>query len=311
MTWATCAAPTSWTGAPGPRSASARRRRIYRWAQFNANHWEHWNTAGLRLENAVNVNGHLGLHNNWNLHAGSTIGSLTESYCDRCTRGGPALRDSRGIFPWFGVNGDSRYKIVPSMWVNLSFDDEGRSSSVSLSPSLTFRFSTRMQANLGVNYSSGESNTQWFDNFTVNGITHYTFARLDQRTVSMNMRLNYTATPDLTVEFYGEPFVTTGTFSDFRETSSTPGAANYQDRFVPYTVPADSRTGFNFSQLRTNTVLRWEYRPGSTLFLVWAHGRQASENRNLDRTWQKDYRELFEEHPDNTFLIKVAYWLNR
>jgi hypothetical protein len=58
-------------------------------------------------------------------------------------------------------------------------------------------------------------------------------------------------------------------------------------------------------------VARWEYRPGSTLFLVWAHGREAFVDRESERTWRADYRQLFEKHPDNTFLIKVAYWLNR
>ena len=65
------------------------------------------------------------------------------------------------------------------------------------------------------------------------------------------------------------------------------------------------------TQLRTNAVARWEYRPGSTVFLVWAHGRQDSENRDPGQSWTRDYRDLLELHPDNTFLIKVAYWLNR
>jgi hypothetical protein len=287
-------------------------RGIYRWLQINGNHWEHWTTSGVRLENAFNFNGHMGLHNNWNLHAGGTVGGLGETYCDRCTRGGPLLRDSRGFYPWFGVNGDSRRTIVPSMWVNLSYSDEGRTHSSSLSPSVSLRFSSRLQANLGTNISKGDYATQWFGNFTDSaGVTHYSFAHLDQRTLSMNVRLNYTATPDLTFEFYGEPFVSSGTYSNFREVSATPGAASYDHRFTPFTPPADADTGFNFSQLRTNAVLRWEYRPGSTLFLVWAHGRQRSLDQNLQQSWQNDYRDLFDRHPDNTFLIKVAYWLNR
>ena len=127
----------------------------------------------------------------------------------------------------------------------------------------------------------------------------------------MNTRINYTATPDLTFEFYGEPFVATGTYRDIREISATPDAANYDDRFQPYTPPPSARTSFKFTQLRTNAVARWEYRPGSTVFLVWAHGRQDDTNQNLRQSWTRDYRDLFGLHPDNTFLIKVAYWLNR
>ncbi|MGH7553067.1 MAG: DUF5916 domain-containing protein, partial [Longimicrobiales bacterium] len=75
-------------------------RWFYRWLGFNANHWETWNTSGTRLENAWNFNGHVGLNNNWNLHAGATLGGFGNSFCDRCTRGGPALRKSHGFFPW-------------------------------------------------------------------------------------------------------------------------------------------------------------------------------------------------------------------
>ena len=286
-------------------------RRAYRWLRLNVNHWETWNTSGRLLDNAINVNGHVGLHNNWNLHAGITQGALGETYCDRCTRGGPALRQSRGLYPWFGINGDNRRKIVPSLWGNLSVGDEGRSESASLSPSVNLRLSTRFEASIGASARRNHSDSQWFGNFTDGGITHYSFARLDQRTLSMSLRMNYTAAPNLTMEFYGEPFVSRGTYSRFREVSATPGAAEYDDRFVPYAPPASVSTGFTFKQLRTNAVARWEYLPGSTLFLVWSHGRQASAGSPAERAWSREYRDLLELHPDNTFLIKLAYWLNR
>ena len=288
-------------------------RGIYRWMQLNANHWETWNTSGRRLENAVNMNGHMGLHNNWNVHAGGTVSKLGTSFCDRCTRGGPVLRSSRAIYPWFGVNGDSRGRLVPSMWVNLGYYDGGESRSVSLSPSLTIRLSTRFEANVGASVENVDSYAQWYDNFTDpdGASTHHAFARLDQRTLSMSLRLNYVASPDLSLEFYGQPFVSTGTWSDFRELSDTPTASRLADRFQPFTPPAGSPDAFRFAQLRTNTVLRWEYRPGSTVFVVWAHGRRDDSDVRSDRSWTREYRDLFELHPDNTFLIKVAYWLNR
>lgn len=287
-------------------------RGIYRWAQVNGNHWETWNTSGTRLENALNFNGHMGLNNNWDVHLGSTFGKLTESYCDRCTRGGPALRQSRTISPWGGVNTDSRRVVSGGLWVNMSFGDEGKSRSSSLSPYMNFRLSPRLQVNVGSGFSRNRNHTQWFGNFTdANNVTHYSFAHLNQRTVSMSSRVNFTMTPELTFEFYGEPFVTTGTYSDIREVSATPDAERYDDRFQSYTPPAGVQTTFKFKQLRTNSVVRWEYRPGSTLFVVWAHGRQDATDEGSRRSWTRDYRDLFGLHPDNTFLIKVAYWLNR
>ena len=288
-------------------------RRFYRWLQVNGNHWETWNTSGTRLENAINTNGHLGLNNNWDVHLGSTFGKLTESYCDRCTRGGPPLRQSRTFFPWGGVNTDSRRTVSAGMWVNLSYYDEGKSHGSSLSPYVNVLVSSRLSINVGTGISNDHNHTQWLGNFTDNGtgVTHYSFAHLDQRTVSMNTRVNYTMTPNLTFEFYGQPFVSTGRYSNVREVSATPGAENYDDRFRPYLPPSDTRLAFKLTQLRSNSVVRWEYRPGSTLFLVWAHGRNGPRNENLDESWSRDYRDLFTLHPDNTFLVKLAYWLNR
>jgi hypothetical protein len=177
---------------------------------------------------------------------------------------------------------------------------------------VNLRLSTRLQASIGANISHDHNHTQWYDNSTdANGVTHYTFAHLAQRTLSLSTRFNYTATPDLTLEFYGQPFVSKGRYSDIREVSATPAAASYDARFQPYTLPPDAATEFYITRLRTNAVLRWEYSPGSTVFLVWAHGREDSVNEYPDRSWTRDYREIFELHPDNTFLIKVAYWLNR
>jgi len=196
--------------------------------------------------------------------------------------------------------------------VNLSFGDEGKSRSSSLSPYLNFRVSPRLQVNVGSGFSRNRNNTQWFGNFTdAINVTHYTFAHLNQRTVSMNTRVNFTMTPELTFEFYGEPFVATGSYSDIREVSPTPDAARYDDRFQPYTPPGGVQTSFKVKQLRTNAVVRWEYRPGSTLFVVWAHGREDASDTNPRQSWTRDYRDLFGLHPDNTFLVKVAYWLNR
>jgi hypothetical protein len=289
---------------------------IYRWLQLNGNHWDTWNTSGRRLENAVNFNGHMGLNNNWDVHLGSTFGHLTESYCDRCTRGGPPLRQSHVIYPWGGVNTDSRRTVSAGIWVNLNYGDEGRTHGSSLSPYVNFLVSPRLQINVGSGISHSYDNTQWLGNFidsTTAGVgrTHYSFAHLDQRTVSMSARINYTMTPNLTFEFYGQPFVSTGMYSNVREVSATPGAAAYADRFLPYVAPAGTDLSFKATQLRSNSVVRWEYRPGSTLFLVWAHGRDGPPNENMNESWSRDYRDLFTLHPENTFLVKVAYWLNR
>ena len=286
--------------------------RVYRWAFVNGNTWHHWNTSGDRIESAVNFNGHMGLHNNWDVHAGGTVGRLGGPWCDRCTRGGPLLRRSPSYFPWFGFNADSRRLVQPGMWVNLGFWDGGRSRNSSLGPYLNFRLSTSLTVRLGANLYRADEHSQWLGNFSeAGGGTHHAFAHLDQRTVSMNVRVQYTATPDLTFELYGEPFASSGVYTDVREVSATPGAHDYDDRFQPYTPPAGTPLSFSYRQLRTNAVLRWEYLPGSTLFRVWAHGRERYEANAARQPWHDDLGGLWNLDADDTFLLKVSYWLNR
>ena len=102
-----------------------------------------------------------------------------------------------------------------------------------------------------------------------------------------------------------------GTYSDVREVVN-PRAARYADRFGPYGDAAVARNpgAFNFKAFNSSTVLRWEYRPGSSLYLVWTQGRQDFEPLAGTRALSGDFDRLFRVHPANTFLIKVAHWFD-
>ena len=90
----------------------------------NCYEWGAWSAHTMLLPymeqtavyNAVNFNAHMGLKNNWDVHMGGTFAGITPTYCDRCTRGGPVLRQSRGLFPWGGVNTDSRKTVSAGVW---------------------------------------------------------------------------------------------------------------------------------------------------------------------------------------------------
>jgi hypothetical protein len=285
---------------------------FYQRLSWNFNEWNDWTAEGLPLEHAVNTNVHTELKNHWWLHGGGTIGQLGTAYCDRCARGGPAVRVSPYIAPWAGIEGDGRGVVVPYLWMNYWRGDEGRSWSLNLHPSLDLRVASRWTGSVGVSLTRNLDNTQWYDNFLDStATTHYTFAHLDQRTISLQGRLNFTASPTLTVQIYAEPFVSKGRYTNVRELASARAAA-YADRYQPYgdTAVTNAPGGFNVKQFRSNMVLRWEYQPGSTVYLVWAQGREDSEPEYGTRSFSGDFRHLFRSHPDNTFLIKVSHWFN-
>jgi hypothetical protein len=287
--------------------------KLYTRLSINGNFWNYWTTDGLALEHALNTNAHMTFHNNWTINAGGTLGQLGTTYCDRCARGGPAIRQSSYIAPWLSIGGDDRRRITPEFSLNYLKTDDGRSSQLSLGPSLTIRPAAQWLFSLDVTASRNDNDAQWIGNFpgTDPGATHYVFARLHQHTLSSALRATYIATPELSVQFYAQPFVSDGEYSDPRELSATPRAAKYDDRFVSFAAPAGSMSGFSDREFKSNTVIRWEYRPGSTLFVVWTQGRQLFENAPDQRGWTRTYPDLLQIRPDNTFLVKLSYWLNR
>jgi hypothetical protein len=285
---------------------------LYRQIFWNANWWMHWTTEGLPQERAFNTNAHAQLQNRWWLHAGGTLGQLGGTYCDRCARGGPALRNSPFLSVWSGIEGDSRHAVTPYLWTSYFRGDEGQSRGWDVSPEVNLRVASQLNASLAFSVSGNTDDSQWFGNFTDStGTTHYTFAHLDQITTRLTGRVNFTFTPTLSLQVYAQPFVTKGTYSEVRELDQ-PRAADYTARFRPYDDPAvaDDPGGFNFKQFRSNVVLRWEYRPGSALFLVWATGRSGSETLEGDRSLSGNVRDLFDLRSDDTFLIKASYWIN-
>ena len=174
---------------------------------------------------------------------------------------------------------------------------------------------------IGLHYDLNVDYTQWVANFFNGSDSQYTFAALNQNTVGATIRVDATFSPTLSFQFYGQPFISQGKYQNWRKLVQ-PRAHQYDDQFAPYApqTASDSATcgptvaGCNFDdqQLNINTVLRWEYRHGSTLYLVWTHGRNlyATGQQYQGFAPAQDVNSLLTIHPMNTFLIKVSYWIS-
>ncbi|MEP7383252.1 MAG: DUF5916 domain-containing protein [Gemmatimonadota bacterium] len=281
---------------------------FYRRWQVNFNQWNSWYPDGLNSGHGGNVNMNGQLRNMWFVYGG--IGGETGSYCGSCLRGGPALFKDGSVQGWTGLTGDQRRVVYPTINASFRRGDGGRSLSTNVNGSLEGRLASAFSTSLGLSYSRNTDDRQWLGNYGEIGsdTTHFTVARLAQRTLGVTTRINWTASPTLSLQLYAQPFVTGGAYSNWRGVTA-PSASDYESRFTPFTQEGNPG-GFNFKQFRSNTVLRWEYRPGSTLFFVWSQGR-AQEGLDAG-TFQfgRDYRNLFSAHPDNTFLIKASYWFS-
>lgn len=281
--------------------------KYYRRLFVNFNQWNDWNTAGMRLNSGGNININGEFPNQWSFWTGYNVNGLGEVYDDRASRGGPALRRPFRHNAWFGFETDRRKPVGVVVQGYYLPEDVGGTRDWGIDPSVRFRLASRMQANVGFHLSNFVNDQQWYGNFTDAGVTSYTFARLDQRTTSITARLDYTMTPTLSLQLYAQPFVTAGDYSDLRELDD-PSADRYDDRFRPYT--ARTTEDFNVKQFRSNTVLRWEYRPGSVLFFVWQQGRGQFDRDPGTFNIGRDYGNLFKTRSDNTILIKGSYWFS-
>ena len=287
--------------------------RVFRELRWNFNNWQYWSIAGLPTERAFNTNVHTQFNNRWWLHMGGTLGQIGATWCDRCARGGPAIRQDPYLAPWAGIEGDDRKPLVPSFWANYWRGDQGRSESFELEPALELKVSTRFTTSLSATYERNRNDTQYFGTFSdSSGSPHFTFAHLEQKTLSLTWRLGYTFTPSTSLQVYASPFVSKGTYTDVREVGDTE-AATYAARYQPYADPAVSGDpgGFNVQEFRSNVVFRWEYRPGSTLFLVWSQGREGSSRVEGGKSFGGDLGDLFRERANHTFLVKISYWFAR
>ncbi|HEU4884088.1 MAG TPA: DUF5916 domain-containing protein [Longimicrobium sp.] len=260
---------------------------------------------------------------------------------DRASRGGPTTRRAGGYLLHSRMSTDSRKPVVFSIAANhLPSTDGGRYTNVN--GSVRVKPASNVQLSIGPSYTFDRSTAQFVLRRDDATATHFSgqraiFADLDQHVLSMNTRLNWTFTPDLTLELFAQPFVFAGDYDRFKEYTGprTTERMVYGQDFgtVCFDAPANRYTldpngdcavpaqrsaqafsfdnpDLNFRSLRGNAVLRWEYRPGSTLFLVWQQQRAGGELFG-DFDLSRDSRAIFEQRPDNIFVIKASYWIGR
>ena len=270
---------------------------------INFNQWAGWNFDGDLRFSGANVNSHWTFMNNWSIGSGFNVNA--EGFADRHTRGGPGALVPGNLNQWGYVESDERKKF--SYYVNFSwFNDQHGSSGWSIDPGINYRPSSALLISVGPGLNTNDSDTQWVENVAISPHTHYVFARIDQKTVGMSMRVNYTMTPTLSLQIYARPFVSAGRYSNFKELING-RAERYEDRYGPFAY-ADN-PDFNYRSFRTTNVLRWEYRPGSALFVVWQQGREEVASQG-DFRFGRDLSGAFGAPAANVFLIKVSRWLN-
>jgi hypothetical protein len=306
--------------------------KVFRNWNAGLHQWNGWSFGRERLSTGFNAGAEGTYLNNW----GSWVNMNHEFQALRADvlRGGPSFTGPAYTNFETGFWTDSRRRLSADMWGG-GWNEWGTSGGGWFTgANLNVRPSSRIQLSVGPRINVSQDPWIFVAEGRADGRSHYVFSHIRNRTVAISTRLNYAFTPKLTLELYAQPFVAAGEYSAFKEVSDG-RADRFDDRFRVYAEGTEIDAGepgeygvrldgtgdpdftfrnpdFNFKELRTNAVLRWEYRPGSTVFVVWSHGRRhfaPDGSFQVDR----DFGRLFDDDlspPTNVLLVKVNYWLN-
>lgn len=296
---------------------------------LNMNQWTEWDFSGKFLSSGGNVNLSTTFRNYWSFFFSSNISG--ESVSMSALRGGPALKlpGNINIYSGFSSNEQKKLTIGIEGYISRGFiksylRSEGMELELAYRPFKTLKFSFEPE------YDVSRSEMQYVIQVSSGGINRYIFASIRRHTLSTSMRISLNLTPDLSLQYWGQPFIASGKYSGFKRIKESL-ADEYASRFKEYdpgTISCnpsgeicmieDNSIGtirfdqpdFNIREFLSNMVLRWEYQPGSTLFLVWSQNRESSMP---DGTFDfgRDAKALFSTKAGNIFLVKLSYRFGR
>ncbi len=299
-------------------------RSAYGWVQYrtnddwwivrnswnNVNFCADWNYDGVNYGMGGNFNTHMDFTNNWSLGGGCSIQG--EKYSDRETRG-------NGLWVW------PKYPTF-SWWASLSTDGRKKVSFV-LNPGsggdrggswwahytgIEYRPRSNMEFELGVNYTRNFKTTRWVDEYgsdtvfvgsdSVEVNNSSLFADLDRNQLNLEASASIVINRNLSIQLSAEGLIAGLNYRNHR---------HYQGE-NDYVYPTANRDkyDYNLSSLNSTLLIRWEYNPGSALYVVWTRSRPEFDDSVGDLDLSRDFDRLFSGGGYNTFLIKTSYWLN-
>lgn len=302
---------------------------IFRRVGVNFNQWNGWNFGGEKRFSGGNINWNAQFLNYWGIWAG--INREMDGLDMSGLRGGPSLREEGGWNGWYGFYTDNRRKLRLEFGGSFYNSDDQISNVRRIFSELDYKPMHNIELEVEPFIRWNTWNLQYVETYTLGSEDVYLLGRIKQKTAGVELRLNYSLTPKLSIQYYGQPFISSGDYSHFKRITR-PRAGKYEDRFHEYREDQiqfdpteeiysidDNGDGtvdftlenpdFNFKEYRSNLVVRWEYRPGSQIYLVWSQSRSASDEYG-DFDLGRDFRDLFETRSDNVFLVKVNHWFS-
>ena len=299
---------------------------IFRRININANQWAGMDFGGVTNFYGGNVNTWMQFTNLWTLNG--SFGGEAQSVDNTALRGGPALY-SPPHFNYnlgFGTNRTKKISLHAGFWNNYGF--ENSSKSYGIYSTINFKPLKSLSFSVSSSYNYSNNDLQYVGTEIFNNEDRYLFAQIERKTLNFTLRIDYNITSDLTIQYYGSPFISSGLYSEYKKITDSK-AAEYTDRFHSFTgneilyntdnheygvyesgtADADYliyNPDYNFRQFNSNLVLRWEYSAGSVFYFVWSQGRSDYEEVG-SFNYSNDMDKLFNKLANNTILLKFSY----
>ncbi len=303
--------------------------KVFRNYYINFNGWVSQTYGHELTSNGGNVNGSFTLLNYW----GGSMGVNYDFPAMQLTAlwGGPSVLSNEKSNAWFYLESDSRKDLYVWAHAYRGGDFHGTWWS-GISPGFTYRPTKHSTVHGNLSYDrnhDGWANWRGFDatENLVTGESDWIMAEMDQHTLSATLRIDYILSPTMTLQFYGSPFITTGSYDHFKKLMD-PKDKNWDTRFYNFSqdqITFDEENNqwiitdlngqqlysinnhdFNYKQLNVNMVFRWEYKTGSSLYLVWSQ----NGNDYLNSTGPgigRSFGKMFSMNPGNIFMIKFSH----
>ena len=273
---------------------------------------------------AYEFSGNISYKNNWWTEVEATYNPVF--YSNAHLRSGPRWRFAKEGGLALFAGSDNRKKFYSTM----GFVGNRGAENTFTYNRYVFRFTYQpidaFSLSMDNEFSTENSKTQYIAQRAINGATRYVLGEIDQKTFSSSIRLNYNLNPNLSLQYYGQPFISRGRYSKFNYVAD-PTASSIDNRIALYSDSQITKTGdvysvdedldsasdyefedpdFSFVQFRSNLVLRWEYIPGSEIFLVWSQGLTGDANPS-DALGRSLNQQILDRKKDNTLLLKATY----
>lgn len=313
----------------------------YRWFQpdglfrkkfIYAAHFRSFDFEGNLLANGIMSFSNFQFMNYYNLNV--QAGYVFETLNKTLTRGGPLTISPSAYWVGTNISSDSRKNFIYS--VGASFNNDAlQTFSYSFDAEFEWKPSAQVSLSFSPEYAFRISKLQYIttvdDELAIATFgKRYVIGELNQKTVSANIRLNWTFTPQISLQLFAQPLISVGNYTNFKEVAKprsldfnyygkNGSTIEYDSGADEYIVDPDGNgpanafnlynPNFNYKSIRGTLVFRWEVMPGSILYLVWSHDRTNFNNPG-DFNFGRDFNNLFTSEANNIFLAKFTYWID-